>query len=109
VGKNGGNWEVPCDFGLPQADVAENKEHHHHETNQIDEVVHVASSFLSRDRITVYPPPSPRRCSESAGEEQHEEDNGQHPGETRGRVAIGVIAKVGQTSYQEQNENDQQQ
>jgi hypothetical protein len=52
--------------------------------------------------------PSPRH-SESPREEQHEEDNDQHPNKTRGCIAIRMIAKVGQPSHQQQNENDQQQ
>src|SRR5262245_16932774 len=51
-------------------------------------------------------PPSP---SESAGEEQHDEDNQQHPGEARGPIAIGVIAPVGQPAKQEHQDDNQQQ
>jgi hypothetical protein len=34
-----------CRSGLSQAEVTENEEYHHHEANNVDEVVHVASSL----------------------------------------------------------------
>jgi hypothetical protein len=37
---------------LPQAEVVNNEEHHYHDANNIKNAVHVASSFLSRNRIT---------------------------------------------------------
>ena len=40
--------------GLPQSEIAGNEEHHHN-TNNVENIVHVSSSFLSRDRITVEP------------------------------------------------------
>jgi hypothetical protein len=41
--------------GLPQSEIAGNKEHYHHNTNNVENIVHVSSSFLSRDRIAVEP------------------------------------------------------
>ncbi|GEM_PF-1703432 len=41
--------------GLPQSQIAGNEEHYHHNTNNVENIVHVSSSFLSRDRITVEP------------------------------------------------------
>ena len=40
---------------------------------------------------------------ESTGEEQYEEDNDHYPDESRGAIAIRMIAKVGQSTDQEQN------
>jgi hypothetical protein len=34
-------------FGLSQAEVAQNKKYYYHEANNVDDVVHVVSSFLS--------------------------------------------------------------
>jgi hypothetical protein len=62
-----------CRSGLPQAEVAENEEHYHHNANNVENAVHVASSFLARDRITVAPDPialprdRPRERSARAG------------------------------------------
>jgi hypothetical protein len=41
--------------GLSQSEVAGNEKHHHNNTNDIENIVHVSFSFLSRDRITVEP------------------------------------------------------
>jgi hypothetical protein len=35
-------------FGLPQAEIAGNEKHYHHNTNNVENIVHVSSSFLSR-------------------------------------------------------------
>jgi hypothetical protein len=39
--------------GLPQSEIAGNEEHHNNNTNDIENIVHVSFSFLSRDRVTV--------------------------------------------------------
>jgi hypothetical protein len=39
--------------GLSQAEEAESEEHDHHETNKVDDAVHIVFSFLSRNWITV--------------------------------------------------------
>lgn len=39
--------------GLPQSEIASNKEHYHHKTYNVENIVHVSSSFLSRNRIIV--------------------------------------------------------
>lgn len=40
-------------FGLPQAEVAKHEDYHHYNANNVEHAVHVASSFLPHDRITV--------------------------------------------------------
>jgi len=41
--------------GLPQSEITEDEEYHHNNTNNVENIVHVSSSFSSRDRITVEP------------------------------------------------------
>jgi len=37
--------------GLPQSEIAGDEEHHHNNTHNVENIVHVSFSFLSRDRI----------------------------------------------------------
>jgi len=43
------------DPGLTQPEIAGNEEHHHHNPNDVKNIVHISFSFLSRYRITVEP------------------------------------------------------
>ena len=45
----------------------------------------------------------PHDLLESAGEEHNDKDERHHAKETRGRIAIGVIAKVGQSTHYKEN------
>ena len=36
---------------LPQSEIAGDENHYHHNTNDVENIVHVRFSFLSRDRI----------------------------------------------------------
>jgi len=38
---------------LPQSEIAGNEDHHHNNANDIKNIVHISSSFLSRDRMTL--------------------------------------------------------
>ena len=41
--------------GLPQSEIAGNKEHHNNNTDDVKNIAHVSFSFLSRDWINVKP------------------------------------------------------
>jgi hypothetical protein len=46
--------------GLPQSQIAGNEEHYHHKTNNVDNIVHVSSSFfhvigLLSSELKIYP------------------------------------------------------
>jgi hypothetical protein len=49
------NIDLVARLGLSQAEITGDEEHHHNNTHNVENIVHVSFSFLSRDRITVEP------------------------------------------------------